>query len=66
LAAFESQPLKTVKTLFAMFGLITVPLLEMVFFRSLFKRITEFENTEPKGSLFIYQKRKRGKRTWTK
>ena len=33
---------------------------------SLFKGITEFENTEPKGSLFIYQKRKRGKRTWTK
>ena len=29
---------------------------------SLFKGITEFENTEPKGSLFIYQKRKRGKR----
>lgn len=34
--------------------------------RSLFKGITEFENTEPKGSLFIYQKRKRGKRTWKK
>ena len=32
--------------------------LQYCFPRSLFKRITEFENTEPKGSLFIYQKKK--------